>query len=1192
MSDKYVEEDLTTIYLKEINKNSLLSKEEILTFFNEYKKGNQEARKKLIEGNLKLVVSVAKKYINLVQSLTLLDLIQEGNLGLIRSIETYNPNFGSFSTYATLWIKQFIIRAIKNKEKNIRIPENLITVTTNYKKLIKEYIDENNIMPTDEYIKQKLNISDAILDYLKKAKIYNTKSINEPILDEDGKEISETIKDKHDDYNALISNIDNYDLFVVIKNLLTNKEYYIIYNRILTDDRKSLETLGKEFNLNGETIRINEKKALKKISNYIKKESEPYKTKLTILRNLYKEKYYKLKIEPIKPDDICIYLYLDNKISEIEKKILYFKTMSKFQYSTEEISEMIGISFQEFIKFDNHLNIIIKDTLKSNKFKEYKNNIIKEKRFKIFDYVINQPEIEIDYKKIKNQYFDKDLDEIKNIFKEELDKLTNQEKNILFKFFNQKEYYNTSSYLINREINLLLNGYKNKIKNVSFKILYQTFQKNKDLFSLEQILFLECYIFNVKNQKEFKIKYPNSPLLKYNSFLIDRLEMIYYGIYKYYELNFDIKKYLEIKEKYKQEIGKNRIKILDLFYIEKKSIQEIADIIQNSYDKTHDMLRNARKKVINIYTNQTQKKLFNKNLYSKYILNPNFLMSNDNRKILYLYIIENKTYEEISQETKLTKYKISNIITENIKKIDNYRFNLLTLNEYNEEILNDFFHFYEKNFTKEEQMIIKDRYLNGKDNQTCSLQYNKPKNKINRIISRFNELYIAYQIKDVEITKDEIKEELNKSKIESVLSEREKELLSYYYGIKSKYNIESKVLNTKEIYEKLNIGKNIFYHIYNNGITKIKERKIGIIKPDLLYIEKEELKELLNDCHLPISLKEREIINYLFEFNNYPYKNIDELAMLYGENSSSIKRRYDRAIVNILKYKNNEIEGIINFEYDILPNLKYFPNNYQKFLIDYYKNNLTYKEISKKYKMTFDQVVPIFNRLKYEIFEILNNPKQKKFDFEFYEQNQNNPRLPFYGNRNLANQIFRLYFGMDNIMCKSIPQIKKELNIKYETTTIDKIINYYMLSFSKLQSGIEKKEEFSYEEIKKFYINYQSEMKAFVKISFINYLKRIENNNYYFLKKTNINYVVLFEMLKKYNSNLFDVQKITSQNVKIILKKYNKIINKKVRNDLMYLFNISERELMNGKEINHLYRILNKLDIQKQKDQSKKYIKK
>ena len=178
---------------------------------------------------------------------------------------------------------------------------------------------------------------------------------------------------------------------------------------------------------------------------------------------------------------------------------------------------------------------------------------------------------------------------------------------------------------------------------------------------------------------------------------------------------------------------------------------------------------------------------------------------------------------------------------------------------------------------------------------------------------------------------------------------------------------------------------------------------------------------------------------------------------------------------------------------------------------------------------------------------------------------------------------------MDDIECKSLPQIKKELNINYKETTIDRLINYYMLSFSKLQSGITKKEEFSYDNIKNYYLTHQNEMKSFVKISFVNYFKRTQNNNYHFLKKSNINDIVLFEMLKENNHNLFELSTTNRDIVKNILKKYNKIINKKVRNDLMYLFNISEKEFMSGKEINHLYRILNKLDYQLTIENKKEY---
>ena len=643
------ETDLMTIYLKEINDKPFLSKSDLLILLNEYKKGNIKAKQQIIESNLKLVVSIAKKYKNYVQNLTLLDLIQEGNLGLIRSIDTYDPTLGSFSTYATLWIKQAILRAIKAKEKNIRIPDYLVEINNNYKKFIKEYFETNNTFPTDECIKKKLNITDEVLTFLKKEKMYNTKSINAPILDEDGMILSDTIEDKRNDYNSLLDNINDYDFLILIKNLLSDKDYYILYNRLITENPKNLESLGKEFSLSGESIRKSEKNSLNKIKSFVQNNKKRYQTKAISLRNVYNEKYYKLKTEPLTPDDICIYLYLENKISDIEKTILYLKSISKFNYSLEDIYKEIGINKEEFIKFYSHLNNVIKkEIIESKKFKEYQKNMIKKNNFKIYELIKDKKVLDIDYKAIENKYFNKTKEEIEDIFKEQLNKLTPKEQNILNKFYNVKNYNNTSSYVINKEVNLLINGYKNKINNIGIKNLYQVFKQNQHLFSAEQILFLETYIFNLKLKKEFKLKYPQSNLIKYNSFLIDRLEMIYYGIYKFYELSLDINKYIEIKEQNPEQIGNERIRILDLYYLEKKSIQEIADNFNYSYDKTHDILKNARKKVISIYTNQTRENHFDKTLYHEYILNPNFQMTEENRKILYLYMIESKTYEEIS----------------------------------------------------------------------------------------------------------------------------------------------------------------------------------------------------------------------------------------------------------------------------------------------------------------------------------------------------------------------------------------------------------------------------------------------------------------------------------------------------------------------------------------------------------------
>ena len=1114
----------------------------------------------------------------------------------MRSIETYEPEKGAFSTYATQWIKQAIMRSINKIDKIIRRPEHLIKTTKEYQKLILQYYQNYKNYPPDEYIKEKLNINDDTLSYLKEIENFNTISIHQKAKNDDNEsdELIDFISSKSNEYDKLMDKEEISEFLNVIKSSLTPKEYYILYYRVLTDDeKKTLEAISKELGVTRERIRQIEVKILKKVKPLINKDGHIYVNKLNKLKSNYGSYYKKLKVEPLTPNDIYTFLYLKDKLSEIELRILYLKIIDNYNYSLKEIQQIIGIPENEFKFINNNLNAIIKQELSNkNNFNKYKEKLIKEYGSKIYNIKLMDHEKLINYNLLKNKYFNITLEEIENIFSNSIHELTEQEKNIIYKYYGKRQNQNISTSIINREVNLAIFGYKKSPTLPDKNKLYKTLINNKNEFSEEQILFFESYIFNLIPNKKFLEKYPNSDLPRNNSFILEKLEMMYYGIHKMLENKFNDKKYLFVKENYSEKLGEERIKILDLYYginESKKTIQEIADIYGLTYLKMHGKLRDIREFAMNLYANRNSTINIDKTLYHKYILDKRFPLTPESRKVLQLFMIENKTYDEISSVTGLTNYRISNIITELIRKMDNYRFNLLQFEDYTLEKLEQFYLQSGYIFEEIERKIIESRYIEGKENKDTAIKYNTSLNEVNKLIGNFNKKYFLFQIRNTKLSLDEITEEINKSLIESVTTEREKEYISYYYGIKNKYNINGLKLDSSEIYKKFNITKNTFYHVFSFGHDKIKGRKEGIIKPELLFIEKPELENMLKDPHLPISDKEREIIYYLFGLYNYPIKTLSELSEIYNDTESSLKRRYMRSIVSILKYKNKEIEGIINYDIDILPNLKYFSNNYRLLLEDYYKNNMTYESLSKKYELTKNQIISIFDRIKIELFEIINNPEDPKFNFDYYEKNRNNPQLPFYGDKKLADKIFRLYFGLDDIKRKSTIEIIKELNLSFETSKVNKIINNYMLAICKLKNGVITKEDFSYEEIKKHYLEKEKEMPEFIKNSYIGYFKRKEKNSYFNYRKLSINNIVLYDMLLEKYDNCFDVNKTNREEVLHILKKHYNEINSRIKDRLMYLFDISEREFMTGKEINHLYRILNKLDNQLTKNKTKVY---
>ncbi|MBQ7544730.1 MAG: RNA polymerase sigma factor RpoD [Synergistaceae bacterium] len=264
--------DPVRMYLREIGKVSLLTASEEVDLAQKMEAGDVEAKKKLIDANLRLVVSIAKKYIG--RGMLFLDLIQEGNLGLIRAVEKFDYRRGfKFSTYATWWIRQAITRAIADQARTIRVPVHMVETINKMVRVSRLLVQELGREPTDEEIAAKMNIEPGRVEEIRRISQLPV-SLETPIGEEEDSQLGDFIED-HDlpsPDEAAAGHLLHEQIEEMLSTL-SDREREVLHFRFGLEDGHSytLEEVGKKFNVTRERIRQIEAKALRKLRQPSKK---------------------------------------------------------------------------------------------------------------------------------------------------------------------------------------------------------------------------------------------------------------------------------------------------------------------------------------------------------------------------------------------------------------------------------------------------------------------------------------------------------------------------------------------------------------------------------------------------------------------------------------------------------------------------------------------------------------------------------------------------------------------------------------------------------------------------------------------------------------------------------------------------------------------------------------------------------
>lgn len=271
LSENISLDDPVKVYLREIGRVPLLTSDEEIELAVKIANGDEYAKQRLTEANLRLVVSIAKKYVG--RGMYFLDLIQEGNVGLIKAVDKFDYTKGfKFSTYATWWIRQAITRAIADQARTIRIPVHMVETINRLKKIQSQLLHENGYEPSEEMIAEKMDLPvERVREIMRVAQ--EPVSMETPIGPEEDSRLMDFIRDEDAlaPDEAALKTITNEDIDSVLRTLTPREEAVIRLRFGLHDGRcHTLEEVGTEFNVTRERIRQIEAKALRKLRHPVR----------------------------------------------------------------------------------------------------------------------------------------------------------------------------------------------------------------------------------------------------------------------------------------------------------------------------------------------------------------------------------------------------------------------------------------------------------------------------------------------------------------------------------------------------------------------------------------------------------------------------------------------------------------------------------------------------------------------------------------------------------------------------------------------------------------------------------------------------------------------------------------------------------------------------------------------------------
>ena len=419
-STKQKDLDIVKMYLKEIGSIPLLTVDEEVALAKRISEGDESAKEELALANLRLVVNAAKRYNY--SNVHILDLIQEGNIGLLKATGKYKLGYETrFSTYAMWWIRQ-AMNAFIYRDKNIRIPENVELDRKKYRSFYYTFEKTHGVAPSEEKIMQELDITETQIQKIKSLDNLQTESLNNTShLKNKVVELSEKIPVEEKAYLDLETLVDEKMVQFLFKEKLTKYEYYILYSTTFAKPVKSLADLGREFFVSRQRMKEKETEAFEKVKGFLEKEEASLKVKESFIKKYDLSEIKNTNLVPRSYVE-CLTLYYAKKeiLTKEEYYIFYELNFKEKKMEVEVLADRLGISSKDLLWLN-------KDIMKRVLLEATKKNLLRVKNELLTQRIYSNEIMSLDFKPILTPL---EYEEMKEFFNSYFSSMVPKEKQL------------------------------------------------------------------------------------------------------------------------------------------------------------------------------------------------------------------------------------------------------------------------------------------------------------------------------------------------------------------------------------------------------------------------------------------------------------------------------------------------------------------------------------------------------------------------------------------------------------------------------------------------------------------------------------------------------------------------------------------------------------------------------------------